>query len=122
MKELHIPLHIEVEDLLKMLDLPDVDTLHYEVYYLSRYVDEEYLFKVGLSTQVGRSHVHMLKKSVKVPEAVVHTSKVPPKQSRNESGPHASKKKRVEEIFTFTSKSHPSSPSKSHILEDILKH
>ncbi|KAH0455225.1 hypothetical protein IEQ34_015257 [Dendrobium chrysotoxum] len=66
-KELPIPFHVGAEDLLKMLKLSDVDTLHYEVRYLRRYMDEKYLFKVVLSTHVGRSHAHMLKKSSKVP-------------------------------------------------------
>ncbi|KAH0448921.1 hypothetical protein IEQ34_022721 [Dendrobium chrysotoxum] len=50
LKELPVPLHIRAEDLLRILKLPDLDALHYEVRYLSRYIDEEYLFKVGLST------------------------------------------------------------------------
>ncbi|KAH0465769.1 hypothetical protein IEQ34_005872 [Dendrobium chrysotoxum] len=70
LKELPVPLHIGAEDLLRILKLPDLDALHYEVRYLSRYVDEEYLFKVGLSTQAGRSHAQMLKKSARVPEVV----------------------------------------------------
>ncbi|KAL0916191.1 hypothetical protein M5K25_013683 [Dendrobium thyrsiflorum] len=70
LKDLPIPLHTEEDDLLKMLNLPDFDNLHYEVRYLSRYVDEEYLFKVGLFIQAGRSHAHMLKKSAKVPEHI----------------------------------------------------
>ncbi|KAH0454227.1 hypothetical protein IEQ34_016151 [Dendrobium chrysotoxum] len=70
LKELHVPLHIGAEDLLRILKLPDLDALHYEVRYLSRYVDEEYLFKVGLSTQAGRSHAQMLKKSARVSEVV----------------------------------------------------
>ncbi|KAH0450154.1 hypothetical protein IEQ34_020846 [Dendrobium chrysotoxum] len=45
LKELSVPLHIGAEDLLRILKLPDLDALHYEVRYLSRYVDEEYLFK-----------------------------------------------------------------------------
>ncbi|KAH0458984.1 hypothetical protein IEQ34_011798 [Dendrobium chrysotoxum] len=85
LKYLLIPLYVGADDLLKMLNLPDVDTLHYDVRYLSRYVDEEYYL-------------------------------------RSESDPQASKKKRVEEILTVTSKGHHVSPSKSHILEDILKH
>ncbi|KAH0451499.1 hypothetical protein IEQ34_018798 [Dendrobium chrysotoxum] len=28
-----------------MLNLPDINTLHYEKHYLSRYMDKEYLFK-----------------------------------------------------------------------------
>ncbi|KAH0469956.1 hypothetical protein IEQ34_001514 [Dendrobium chrysotoxum] len=70
LKELLVPLHIGAEDLLRILKLPDLDALHYKVRYLSRYVDEEYLFKVGLSTQAGRSHAQMLKKSARVPEVV----------------------------------------------------
>ncbi|KAL0919986.1 hypothetical protein M5K25_009082 [Dendrobium thyrsiflorum] len=101
-----IPLHVGEEDLLKILNLSDVDTLHYEVHYLSRYVDEEYLFKVGLYIQTGRSHARMLKKFAKVPEG----------------DPQASKKKRVEEILTVTNKSQHFSPSRSHISEYVLKH
>ncbi|KAH0454665.1 hypothetical protein IEQ34_016589 [Dendrobium chrysotoxum] len=70
LKELPVPLHIGAEDLLRILKLPDLDALHYEVRYLSRYVDEEYLFKVGLSTQAGRSHAQMLKKYARVLEVV----------------------------------------------------
>ncbi|KAH0457158.1 hypothetical protein IEQ34_015065 [Dendrobium chrysotoxum] len=70
LKELPVPLHIGAEDLLRILKLRDLDALHYEVRYLSRYVDEEYLFKVGLSTQAGRSHAQMLKKSARVPEVI----------------------------------------------------
>ncbi|KAH0457637.1 hypothetical protein IEQ34_012952 [Dendrobium chrysotoxum] len=106
LKNLPIPLHIGAENLLKVLNLPDVDTLHYEVCYLNRYIDEEFLFKVGLSTQVGRSHAHMLKKSAKVPEAVTQPSKAPPKWLGNEGEPQASKKKMVKEILTVTSKGH----------------
>ncbi|KAH0449470.1 hypothetical protein IEQ34_020162 [Dendrobium chrysotoxum] len=60
----------ELLDLLRILKLPDLDALHYEVHYLSKYIDEEYLFKVGLSTQAGRSHAQMLKKYARVPEVV----------------------------------------------------
>ncbi|KAH0456748.1 hypothetical protein IEQ34_014655 [Dendrobium chrysotoxum] len=106
LKELPIPLHIGVEDLLKILKLSNIDTLQYEVCYLSRYVNEEYLFKVGLSTQVGRSHAHMLKKSAKVTEAVIQPSKASLKRPRNESDPQAYMKNRVEveEILVVTSK------------------
>ncbi|KAH0470175.1 hypothetical protein IEQ34_001733 [Dendrobium chrysotoxum] len=45
LKELPVPLHIGAEDLLRILKLPDLDALHFEVCYLSRYIDEEYLFK-----------------------------------------------------------------------------
>ncbi|KAH0455985.1 hypothetical protein IEQ34_013892 [Dendrobium chrysotoxum] len=96
LKELPVPLHIGAEDLLRILKLPDLDALHYEVRYLSRYVDEEYLFKVGLSTQAGRSHAQMLKKSARVPEVVLQ-------KNHSNKGPRAS-------------------PSKSYIPEDVLNH
>ncbi|KAH0454400.1 hypothetical protein IEQ34_016324 [Dendrobium chrysotoxum] len=65
LKELPVPLYFRAKDLLKILKLPDIDALHYEVRYLGRYIDKEYLFKVGLSTQIGISHAQMLKKSAK---------------------------------------------------------
>ncbi|KAH0470104.1 hypothetical protein IEQ34_001662 [Dendrobium chrysotoxum] len=101
LRELPISLHLGAKELLKILKFFDIDTLHYEVHYLSRYINEEYLFKVGLSTQAGRSHTQMLK---------------------NEDNVQAVKKKRVEEVLAVTSKDPHISPSKSHIPEDILKH
>ncbi|KAH0464699.1 hypothetical protein IEQ34_004802 [Dendrobium chrysotoxum] len=101
LKELPIPLHIGAEDLLRILKLPDLDALHYEVHYLSRYIDEEYLFKVGLSTQAGRSQTQMLKKSVRVPEVV--SQKSHSKRPGSEEDPQVS-------------------PSKSYIPEDVLNH
>ncbi|KAL0925860.1 hypothetical protein M5K25_004232 [Dendrobium thyrsiflorum] len=38
--ELPISLHVGAEDLLKMLNLPDIDTLYYEVHYLSMWWTE----------------------------------------------------------------------------------
>ncbi|KAH0455431.1 hypothetical protein IEQ34_015463 [Dendrobium chrysotoxum] len=94
LKELPVPIHIGAEDLLRILKLPDLDALHYEVRYLSRYVDEEYLFKVGLSTQAGRSHAQMLKKSARVPEVV--SQKNHSKRPGSEEGLQALRKKRAE--------------------------
>ncbi|KAH0449086.1 hypothetical protein IEQ34_022886 [Dendrobium chrysotoxum] len=122
LRELPIPLHLGAEELLKILKFSDIDTLHYEVRYLSRYIDEEYLFKVGLSTQAGRSHAQMLKKSVKVSEAAIQSSKISPKRPGSEDNVQTVKKKRVEEVLTVTSKDPHISPSKSHIPEDVLKH
>ncbi|KAH0470524.1 hypothetical protein IEQ34_000247 [Dendrobium chrysotoxum] len=122
LRELPIPLHLGAEELLRILKFSDIDTLHYEVRYLSRYIDEEYLFKVGLSTQAGRSHAQMLKKSVKVSEAAIQSSKIPPKRPGSEDNVQTVKKKRVEEVLAVTSKDPLISPSKSHIPEDILKH
>ncbi|KAH0449739.1 hypothetical protein IEQ34_020431 [Dendrobium chrysotoxum] len=50
-------------------------------------LDEEYSFNMGLSTQAGRLHAHMLKKPTKVLEAVIQPSKAPPKRSENEGDP-----------------------------------
>ncbi|KAH0471085.1 hypothetical protein IEQ34_000808 [Dendrobium chrysotoxum] len=57
LKELPVPLHIGAEDLLRILKLPDLDALHYEVRYLSRYVDEEYLFK---NERMDRLHIELV--------------------------------------------------------------
>ncbi|KAH0451908.1 hypothetical protein IEQ34_019207 [Dendrobium chrysotoxum] len=46
LKDLFILLHVEAEDILRMLNIHDIDTLHYEVYYLAKYVEKEYLFKL----------------------------------------------------------------------------
>ncbi|KAH0448057.1 hypothetical protein IEQ34_021857 [Dendrobium chrysotoxum] len=120
LKELHVPLHIGAEDLLRILKLPDLDALHYEVRYLNRYVDEEYLFKVGLSTQARRSHAQMLKKSTRVPEVV--PQKNHSKRPGSEEGLQASRKKRADEVLTVVSKGPRASPSKSYIPEDVLNH
>ncbi|KAH0467255.1 hypothetical protein IEQ34_004493 [Dendrobium chrysotoxum] len=120
LKELPVPLHIGAEDLLRILKLPDLDALHYEVRYLSRYVDEEYLFKVGLSTQAGRSHAQMLKKSARVLEVV--PQKNHSKRPGSEEGLQVSRKKRADEVLTVVSKGPRASPSKSYIPEDVLNH
>ncbi|KAH0460005.1 hypothetical protein IEQ34_010668 [Dendrobium chrysotoxum] len=57
LKELPVPLHIGPEDLLRILKLPDLDALHYEVRYLSRYFDEEYLFK---NERMDRLHIELV--------------------------------------------------------------
>ncbi|KAH0458071.1 hypothetical protein IEQ34_013386 [Dendrobium chrysotoxum] len=120
LKELPVPLHIGAEDLLRILKLPDLVALHYEVRYLSRYVDEEYLFKVGLSTQAGRSHAQMLKKSARVPEVV--PQKNHSKRPGSEEGLQASRKKRADEVLTVVSKGPLASPSKLYIPEEVLNH
>ncbi|KAH0455407.1 hypothetical protein IEQ34_015439 [Dendrobium chrysotoxum] len=108
------------EDLLRILKLPDLDALHYEVRYLSRYINEEYLFKVGLSTQAGRSHAQMLKKSAKVSEVIPQKSHY--KRPGSEEGLQALRKKKEDEVLTVVSKGPRVSPSKSYIPEDVLNH
>ncbi|KAH0453069.1 hypothetical protein IEQ34_017393 [Dendrobium chrysotoxum] len=71
LKELPVPLHIGAEDLLRILKLPDLDALHYEARYLSRYIDEEYLFKVGLSTKSVLSE----KEAQQLPSAAIEEFK-----------------------------------------------
>ncbi|KAH0453818.1 hypothetical protein IEQ34_018142 [Dendrobium chrysotoxum] len=94
LKELHVPLHIGAEDLLRILKLSDLDALHYEVRYLSRYV--------GLSTQAGRSHAQMLKKSARVPEVV--PQKNHSKRPGSEEGLQAPRKKKADEVLTVVGK------------------
>ncbi|KAH0453605.1 hypothetical protein IEQ34_017929 [Dendrobium chrysotoxum] len=120
LKELPVPLPIGAEDLLRLLKLPDLDALHYEVRYLSRYIDEEYLFKVGLSTKAGRSHAQMLKKCARVPEVV--PQKNHSKRPGSEEGLQAPRKKRADEVLTVVGKGPRVSPSKLYIPEEVLNH
>ncbi|KAH0448074.1 hypothetical protein IEQ34_021874 [Dendrobium chrysotoxum] len=56
------------EDLLKILKLPDIDALHYEVRYLSIYIDEEYLFKIFIKDQIQKARNHIYDVEVKALE------------------------------------------------------
>ncbi|KAH0449710.1 hypothetical protein IEQ34_020402 [Dendrobium chrysotoxum] len=87
--------------------------------FRSKYIDEEYLFKVGLSTQAGRSQAQKLKKSVRVPEVVPQKSHS--KRPGSEEGLQAPRKRKANEILTVVSKGQVS-PSKSDIPEDVLNH
>ncbi|KAH0466318.1 hypothetical protein IEQ34_006421 [Dendrobium chrysotoxum] len=69
LKELPIPLHIGAEDLLRILKLPDLDALYYEVCYLSRYIDEEYLFKIIIEDHIQEARSHIYDVDVKALEA-----------------------------------------------------
>ncbi|KAH0469201.1 hypothetical protein IEQ34_002433 [Dendrobium chrysotoxum] len=59
-------LHLGAEELMKILKFSDIDTLHYEVRYLSRYIDEEYLFKKSAAFKIivedhiqeARNHIY----------------------------------------------------------------
>ncbi|KAI0497179.1 hypothetical protein KFK09_020401 [Dendrobium nobile] len=64
----------------------------------------------------------MLKRSTKIPEAVLQPSKIHSKRSGSEGDLQASKKKKTDEILIVTNKGHRISPSKLYILEDVLKH
>ncbi|KAH0470924.1 hypothetical protein IEQ34_000647 [Dendrobium chrysotoxum] len=45
MRDLPAPLHVGEEDIMRLLKVPDVEHLLYEVRYLNKYIEEEFLFK-----------------------------------------------------------------------------
>ncbi|KAL0911275.1 hypothetical protein M5K25_019406 [Dendrobium thyrsiflorum] len=125
--DLPAPLHIGEEDIMRILKVPDIEHLLYEVHYLGRYIEKEFLFKVGLSIHAGRSEAKMLKKSTKAPElpasAPVPVPKVAPKRPVGGSDPQSMKKKRMEGVATSADKApSSSSPTRMHIPEDVLNH
>ncbi|KAH0467822.1 hypothetical protein IEQ34_002855 [Dendrobium chrysotoxum] len=107
---------------MRILKVPDIEHLLFEVCHLSRYIEEEFLFKVGLSFHAGRSDARMLKLTSKVPEPPAPTSKVAPKQSTRGEDPQVLKKKRLEGTTPNTDKALPdSSPTKFHTPEEDQK-
>ncbi|KAL0912707.1 hypothetical protein M5K25_018699 [Dendrobium thyrsiflorum] len=127
--DLPAPLHIVEEDIMRILKVPDIEHLLYEVRYLGRYIEEEFLFKVGLSIHAGRSDAKMLKKSAKAPEppvpapAPAPAPKVAPKRPVGGSDPQSLKKKKIEGVATSADKApSSSSPARLHIPEDVLNH
>ncbi|KAH0467006.1 hypothetical protein IEQ34_004244 [Dendrobium chrysotoxum] len=80
MRDLPAPLHVGEEDIMRLLKVPDVKHLLYEVHYLNKYIKEEFMFKVGLSFQAGRSDARMLKSTSKVPEPPALAPKEAPKR------------------------------------------
>ncbi|KAH0448589.1 hypothetical protein IEQ34_022389 [Dendrobium chrysotoxum] len=44
-KDLPAPLHVREEDIMRLLKVPDVEYLLYEVRYLNKCIEEEFLFK-----------------------------------------------------------------------------
>ncbi|KAH0448147.1 hypothetical protein IEQ34_021947 [Dendrobium chrysotoxum] len=124
MRDLSALLHVREEDVMRLLKVPDVEHLLYKVCYLNKYIEEEFLFKVGLSFHAGRSDARMLKLTSKVPEPPVLASKVAPKRPTEGGDPQVFlKKKKLEGVGMSTSKVPPaSSPIKFHISGDILSH
>ncbi|KAL0924039.1 hypothetical protein M5K25_004841 [Dendrobium thyrsiflorum] len=125
--DLPAPLNIGEEDIMRILKVPDIEHLLYEVRYLGRYIEEEFLFKVELSIHAGRSEEKMLKKSTKAPElpasAPVPVPKVAPKRSMGGGDPQSLKKKRMEGVAMSADKApSSSSPVRMHIPEDVLNH
>ncbi|KAH0456693.1 hypothetical protein IEQ34_014600 [Dendrobium chrysotoxum] len=118
MKDLPVPLHVREEDILRILNIPDVKHLLFEIHYLIKYIEEEFLFKVGLSIQARRSEAKVLKKSSKV-----HESPAPSSKRKSDDPPALLKKKKLEGISTSTSQVPlDSSPAKLHVPGDVLKH
>ncbi|KAH0471142.1 hypothetical protein IEQ34_000865 [Dendrobium chrysotoxum] len=99
MKYLSAPLLVREEDIMRILNIPDIEHLLYEVCYLNKYIEEEFLFKVGLSFYAGRFDARMLKISSKVPEPLAPASKVGPKRQARGDDPQALKKKKLEGIL-----------------------
>ncbi|KAH0449550.1 hypothetical protein IEQ34_020242 [Dendrobium chrysotoxum] len=97
MKDLPSPLHVEEEDIMRILKVPDIEHLLFEVRHMSRYIEEEFLFKVGMLFHAGRSDAKMLKPTSKVLEPLAPTSKVASKRSARGEDQQVLKKKRLEE-------------------------
>ncbi|KAL0905625.1 hypothetical protein M5K25_024060 [Dendrobium thyrsiflorum] len=123
MKDLPVPLHVGEEDILRVLNIPDVELLLFEVRYLTKYIEEEFLFKVGLSIQAGRSEAKKLKKSSKVHEPPAPSSEVHSKRKNDDPPTLLKKQKKLEGISTSTSLILlDSSPDKLHVPGEVMKH
>ncbi|KAH0457698.1 hypothetical protein IEQ34_013013 [Dendrobium chrysotoxum] len=56
MRDLPAPLHVGEEKMMRLLKVPDVEHLLYEVRYLNKYIEEEFLFKDHV--QEARDHIY----------------------------------------------------------------
>ncbi|KAH0462976.1 hypothetical protein IEQ34_007558 [Dendrobium chrysotoxum] len=57
MRDLPAPLHVGEEDMMRLLKVPNVEHLLYEVRYLNKYIEEEFLFKIDrLQVDLERAH------------------------------------------------------------------
>ncbi|KAH0458072.1 hypothetical protein IEQ34_013387 [Dendrobium chrysotoxum] len=124
MRDLPAPLHVREEDIMRLLKVPDVEHILYEVRYLNKYIEEEFLFKVGLSFHPGRSDARMLKPTSKVPEPLVSVPKAASKRQVGGEDPQVLlKKKKLEGAAANTSKVAPiSSPVNIRVPGDVLSH
>ncbi|KAI0495077.1 hypothetical protein KFK09_025224 [Dendrobium nobile] len=121
LRDLPVPLHVGEEDIKRFLKVPDVEHLLYDVRYMNKYTEEEFMFKIGMSVQAGRSDAKMLKLTSKIPERPAGVSKAATKRQTRGEDLQASKKKKLEGVAT--SKAAPvSSPSIIHIPENVLSH
>ncbi|KAH0466505.1 hypothetical protein IEQ34_003743 [Dendrobium chrysotoxum] len=57
MRDLPAPLHVGEEDIMRLLKVPDVEHLLYEVRYLNKYIEEEFLFKEAALTSFESARV-----------------------------------------------------------------
>ncbi|KAH0465362.1 hypothetical protein IEQ34_005465 [Dendrobium chrysotoxum] len=49
MKNLPAPLHVREEDIMRLLKVPNVEHLLYEICYLNKYIEEEFMFKAMIT-------------------------------------------------------------------------
>ncbi|KAH0449736.1 hypothetical protein IEQ34_020428 [Dendrobium chrysotoxum] len=99
MKDLPATLYVGEKVILRIPNIPDIEHLLYEVCYLNRFIEEEFLVKVGLSFQAWRCDARILKKSSKFIEPSAPASKVSPKRQARGDDPQALlKKKRLERV------------------------
>ncbi|KAH0458003.1 hypothetical protein IEQ34_013318 [Dendrobium chrysotoxum] len=124
MRDLPAPLQVGEEDIMRLLKVPDVKHLLYEVRYLNKYIKEEFLFKVGLFFHPGRSDVWMLKPTFKIPEPPAPAPKVALKRQAGGEDPQVLlKKNKLDGVAMSTSKVPPvSSPIKFRVLGGVLSH
>ncbi|KAH0453410.1 hypothetical protein IEQ34_017734 [Dendrobium chrysotoxum] len=65
MRDLPAPLYVGEEDIMRLLKVPDVKHLLYEVRYLNKYIEEEFLFKEAALTSFESARVIVdFKKSI----------------------------------------------------------
>ncbi|KAH0466147.1 hypothetical protein IEQ34_006250 [Dendrobium chrysotoxum] len=60
MWDLPAPLLVRKEDIMRILKIPDIEHLLYEICYLNKYIEEEFLFRIWLSLHAGRSDARMI--------------------------------------------------------------
>ncbi|KAH0452358.1 hypothetical protein IEQ34_019657 [Dendrobium chrysotoxum] len=113
MRDLPAPLHVR-EDIMRLLKVPDVEHLLYEVCYLNKDIKEEFIFKVGLSFHPERLDA----RTSKVPKPPASVPK-----AGGEDPQILLKKKKLEGVAASISKVQPaSSPVKFRVPGDVLSH
>ncbi|KAH0468383.1 hypothetical protein IEQ34_003416 [Dendrobium chrysotoxum] len=116
MRDLPAPMHVREEDIMRLLKVPDIEHLLYEIHYLNKYIEEEFLFKVGLSFHPRRSDARMLKPTSKVPEPPTPAPKVSPMRQVGGEDPYVLlKKKKLEGAADHVQEAH------DHIYEVEVK-